>query len=47
MSPVYWANWLDNASHTPEYAYSKTWHYKNVDAGKPISHSLRLPTAMW
>ena len=33
-SPVYWANWLDNASNTPEYAYSKTWHYKNVDAGQ-------------
>lgn len=33
-SPVYWANWLDNASHTAEYAYSKTWHYKNVDADK-------------
>lgn len=32
-SIVYWANWLDNASHTPEYAYTKTWHYKNVDAG--------------
>ena len=31
-SIVYWANWLDNASHTPEYAYTKTWHYKNVDA---------------
>lgn len=31
---VYYANWLDNASHTPEYAYSKTWHYKNIDAGK-------------
>lgn len=31
MSPVYWANWLDNASHTPEYAYTKTWHYKNVN----------------
>lgn len=31
---VYWANWLDNASHTPEYAYTKTWHYKNVDADK-------------
>lgn len=31
-SLVYWANWLDNASNTPEYAYSKTWHYKNVDA---------------
>ena len=25
-SPVYWANWLDNASHTPDYAYTKTWH---------------------
>ena len=32
-SMVYWANWLDNASHTPEYAYSKTWHYKNVNKG--------------
>ncbi|MCH5234331.1 MAG: S1/P1 nuclease [Muribaculaceae bacterium] len=32
-SIVYWANWLDNASHTPEYAYSKTWHYKNIDSG--------------
>lgn len=32
-SIVYYANWLDNASNTPEYAYSKTWHYKNVDAG--------------
>lgn len=30
-SPVYWSNWLDNASHTPEYAYTKTWHYKNID----------------
>ncbi len=34
MSPVYWANWLDNASHTPQYAYSKTWHYRNTDADK-------------
>lgn len=33
-SLVYWANWLDNASHTAPYAYSKTWHYKNVDADK-------------
>lgn len=32
-SPVYWANWLDNASHTKLYAYTKTWHYKNVDEG--------------
>lgn len=33
-SLIYWANWLDNASHTPEYAYTKTWHYRNVDADK-------------
>ncbi|MDE6197888.1 MAG: S1/P1 nuclease [Muribaculaceae bacterium] len=32
-SPVYWANWLDNASHTPEYKYTKTWHYKNIESG--------------
>ncbi|MGN1173316.1 MAG: S1/P1 nuclease [Muribaculaceae bacterium] len=31
-SMVYWANWLDNASHTPDYEYTKTWHYKNIDA---------------
>ena len=33
-SPVYYANWLDGASHTPEYAYTKTWHYVNVDANE-------------
>lgn len=32
-SIVYWSNWADNACHTPEYAYTKTWHYRNVDAG--------------
>lgn len=32
-SIIYWANWLDNASHTPEYAYTKTWHYKNINEG--------------
>lgn len=32
-SMVYWGNWLDNASHTDEYAYTKTWHYKNIEAG--------------
>lgn len=32
-SMVYWANWLDNASHTKPYAFTKTWHYKNVDEG--------------
>lgn len=33
-SIVYWANWADNACHTPEYAYTKTWHYRNIDAGQ-------------
>lgn len=32
-SLVYWANWLDNASYQPDYRYTKTWHYKNIDAG--------------
>lgn len=35
-SPVYYANWLDIASHTPEYAYTRTWHYLNVDEGKTL-----------
>lgn len=38
-SIVYWANWLDNASHTPEYAYTKTWHYKNIDAGETYDNA--------
>ena len=32
-SLVYYANWLDNASHTDRYRYTKTWHYANVDEG--------------
>lgn len=35
-SLVYYANWLDNASHTPEYAYTKTWHYLNIDEEKTL-----------
>lgn len=31
-SIVYWANWMDNASHTPEYRHTSSWHYKNIDA---------------
>lgn len=42
-SLVYWANWLDNASHTPEYAYTKTWHYRNVDADKDYSTQPKHP----
>ena len=34
QSMVYWSNWLDNASHTDKYAYTKTWHYKNIDANQ-------------
>ena len=42
-SIVYWANWLDNASHTPQYAYSKTWHYKNIDDGVPYEKAKLNP----
>lgn len=50
-SIIYWANWLDNASHTPEYAYTKTWHYKNFDEGvryeeAPANPSGDVVTAM-
>ncbi len=40
---VYWSNWLDNASHTPQYAYTKTWHYKNVDKGVAYDRALLEP----
>jgi hypothetical protein len=33
-SMVYVSNWMDNASHTPDYSYTKTWHYCNADASK-------------
>ncbi len=50
-SLVYWANWLDNASHTPDYAYTKTWHYKNIDDGvgydeAPLNSKGDIVTAM-
>ncbi len=38
-SIVYYANWMDNASNTPEYAYSKTWHYKNVDPDETFENA--------
>lgn len=44
MSLVYWANWLDNASHTPEYAYSSTWHYKNIDIDQTYDSAPDLET---
>lgn len=33
-SLVYVANWMDNASHTDDYAHTKTWHYVNVDVNE-------------
>lgn len=42
-SIIYYSNWLDNASHTPEYACSKTWHYKNVDADKTYESAPQNP----
>lgn len=42
-SIVYWANWLDNASHTPEFAYTKTWHYKNIDEGDTFENAPNIP----
>ncbi len=38
-SIVYYSNWLDNASHTPEYEWTKTWHYKNIDADKTYENA--------
>ena len=43
-SIVYWANWLDNASHTPEFAYTKTWHYKNIDADETYETAVENPS---
>lgn len=42
-SLVYWANWLDNASHTAPYAYTKTWHYKNIDDGERYEEAKANP----
>ncbi len=30
-SLVYWGNWMDSASRTPEFEYTKSWHYKDID----------------
>ena len=42
-SLVYWANWLDNASHTPEFEYTATWHYKNIDEGFEFDDAPLIP----
>lgn len=43
-SIVYYSNWMDNASHTPEYAHTKTWHYKNIDAGVKYEDAPNIPS---
>lgn len=43
QSPVYWSNWMDNASHTPQYAATKTWHYLNVEEGAAFEQARRIP----
>jgi hypothetical protein len=43
-SLVYWCNWLDNASHTMPYAYTKTWHYKNIDADETYESAKANPS---
>ncbi len=42
-SLVYYANWMDNASHTPAYAHTKTWHYMNIDEHETIETQPRHP----
>ena len=43
-SIVYWANWLDDASNTPAYKYSKTWHYKNIEPPETFDNAPLLET---
>lgn len=43
-SMVYFANWADNACHTEPYAYTKTWHYKNINADKTYENAPNLET---
>ncbi|MGN1214872.1 MAG: S1/P1 nuclease [Candidatus Cryptobacteroides sp.] len=43
QSIVYWSNWLDNASHSERFAYTKTWHYKNIDADETYENAVPNP----
>lgn len=42
-SLVYYANWMDNASNTDAYRYTKTWHYANVDKGHTYETMAKNP----
>lgn len=43
-SMVYWSNWLDNASHQMDHAYTRTWHYKNIDEGETYDSAPANPS---
>lgn len=40
-SMLYYSSWMDSASNTPKYDYSKPWHYFNIDRGKSIDKMSR------
>ncbi len=40
-SMVYYANWLDSASHTKEYSYSKPWHFFNMEKRDRVESAKR------
>lgn len=42
-SLVYYANWMDIASYTPQYAYTRTWHYLNIDEGETYESMEKHP----
>lgn len=42
-SIIYYSNWPDNACHTDKYAYTKTWHYKNIDEGESYATAPNIP----
>jgi len=42
-SIIYWAPWMDDASNSPQYKYSKTWHYFDIEDGGSVATTERSP----
>lgn len=40
-SMVYYSSWMDGASHTKEYDYTRTWHYYNIERGESVATAKR------
>ncbi len=38
---VYYSSWMDRASNTPKYSYSKPWHYFNMDRRESVAEAKR------